>query len=121
MSTTVTLFDLGLNNEGRRLAGRVVTKGGSYGLNNCLEHEKDDPMVEFWSPSPSRTAFPEKYTDDDAYFISRYYLSTLTGECRYSSGRSMTDGLCLDGGSMLCAEGVQVETICKQAIQEVQS
>jgi|13_taG_2_1085334.scaffolds.fasta_scaffold04522_7 hypothetical protein len=121
MSTTVKLYDLGLNNEGQRLAGRVVTKGGTYGLNNCLEHGIDEPMVEFWWPSVNRENFPEAYIDEDASFISRYYLTTLTGECRYSSGRSMTDGLCLDGGSMLCAEGVQVETICKQAIQAVQS
>jgi len=121
MSTSVALIDLGLNREGQRLAGRVVFKGDLYGLNNCLEHGKDDPLVEFWWPSANRTDFPERYADDDACFIGRYYLTTLTGECKWSKRSSITEGICLDGGSRLCAAGVQVEAICRQAMLEVTS
>lgn len=41
----------------------IVQKGGAYGLNKCLTHTKDDPLVEFYTAK--------------GQFVSRYYLSTL--------------------------------------------
>ena len=50
---------------------RVVSKGQQYGLNNCLTHDSNDHLVEFYSA---------KWVDADrpfGHFISRYYFSTL--------------------------------------------
>jgi len=52
---------------------KIVSNGESYGLNNCLTHEKDDPLVEFYDTRyANRKGFGPK-----GQFVSRYYLSTL--------------------------------------------
>lgn len=62
---------------------RVVQKGDVYGLNNCLTHDRDDPLVEFYD---------SKHGDQ---FVSRYYRSTLL---KAEGSRSLSrTGLCLDG------------------------
>ena len=43
---------------------RLVTKGDRYGLNDCLVHEEDKPMVEFYSTKVQKTG--------RGYFVSRY-------------------------------------------------
>jgi hypothetical protein len=48
---------------------RVVTKGQKYGLDFCLTHESDEPLVEFYDRDNAHTVFGQ--------FASRYYLSTL--------------------------------------------
>lgn len=48
---------------------RIVTKGQKYGLNNCLTHTSDDPLVEFYDRDHDHTEFGQ--------FVSRYYLSTV--------------------------------------------
>lgn len=63
---------------------RVVTNGQSYGLNNCLKHDRDDPLVEFHDSRYELT--------DLGQFVSRYYLSTLLKDCEQ-------EGLLLDTGS----------------------
>jgi len=65
---------------------RIVNKGDRYGRADCLTHDDDRPMVEFYD---------HRYTHGDwadrGQFVSRYYVSTLLeGENR---------GLCLDGGN----------------------
>ena len=67
------------NDNGLTFRVRVVLKGDKYGRNNCLTHDKSDPLVEF-------------YTDESNYFVSGYYLSTLLE--RIDDGC----GICLDGG-----------------------
>jgi len=63
---------------------RVVRKGDRYGLNNCLVHDKSDPLVEFYD------------TTHGEQFVSRYYRSTLLSD---NGPRSLDrTGLCLDGG-----------------------
>lgn len=47
-----------------RFEVRVIDKNGSYGRDDCLIHDKDDALVEFWDI---------KYNQ----FVSRYYKSTL--------------------------------------------
>lgn len=42
----------------------IIGKGDSYGRDNLLIHDKDDPLVEF-------------HDLDNNHFISRYYASTL--------------------------------------------
>lgn len=65
-------------------AVRVVEKGESYGLRNCLTYEKDEPLVEFYD-----TRFPHTNLGQ---FVSRYNLSTLVESHPYGQG------LCLYGG-----------------------
>jgi hypothetical protein len=64
----------------------LVRKGDRYGLENCLTHEKDDPMVEFYDADYAGKPYFTKV----GQFVSRYYLSTLT--------ERPVAGLCLDGG-----------------------
>lgn len=60
---------------------RLVRAGENYGLNNCLTHEGDDPLVEFYDGRYDHTEFGQ--------FVARYSMSTLLGH---------EGGLCLDGG-----------------------
>ena len=51
---------------------RLVLKGESYGLNDKLTHEKEEPMVEFFfNPKPG------DLMSNPPYFVSRYYISTF--------------------------------------------
>lgn len=56
----------------RKWRVRIVRKGESYGLNNCLTHEYDDPLIEFWDLDASKEKFGE-----EGQFVSSYYLSTF--------------------------------------------
>lgn len=66
---------------------KLVKQGEKWGRDNCLTHDKADPLVEFYDA---------RYTKLDplGQFISNYYLSTLMntqwGDCR--------EGLNLYGG-----------------------
>ena len=52
-------------------AVRIVEKGDKYGLKDCLTHEGDEPLVEF---------FDTRYEHTDlGQFVSRYFIDTLTG------------------------------------------
>lgn len=55
---------------GRLLQAVLILKGGRYGVQDSLVHEKDDPLIEFW-------AYSEKL--EDFQFVSSYYLSTFMG------------------------------------------
>lgn len=62
--------------EVRRIEGfnvRIVHKGESYGRNNCLTHDQDDPLVEFYD-ARWQGRIPDWPLGQ---FVSRYYLSTL--------------------------------------------
>lgn len=48
---------------------RIVTKGQKYGLDNCLTHSSDEPLVEFYDRDHDHTEFGQ--------FVTRYYLSTI--------------------------------------------
>lgn len=60
-----------INDKGIKFNVLIVRKGDTYGLNDCLTHDEDRPLVEFY---------------DDRYkhgfgmygqFVSRYYADTL--------------------------------------------
>jgi hypothetical protein len=72
-----------INDNGRIWAVRVVRKGKKYGLDNCLTHGEDVPLVEFYDCRYEHTPLGQ--------FVSRYYLTTLLQ-------RYPLQGLCLDGG-----------------------
>jgi len=82
-----------ISESGRQFNVRLVRKGERYGLNDCLTHEKDQPMVEFYDASQDSAKFGAR-----GQFISRYYLDTLTGADRFSRGDVRDGGrLCLHG------------------------
>jgi len=74
------------NDEGRAFSVVVVLEGERYGLNDCLTHDKADPLVEFYDMTG----------DDRAFTGGRYYLSTLAGEDQWALQPG--EGLDLNGG-----------------------
>ena len=52
---------------------RIIETGDNYGRNNCLTHDKDGAMVEFYD-----ARYPEiEFGFSLGQFVSRYYLHTL--------------------------------------------
>jgi hypothetical protein len=74
-----------INAAGRDFLVRVVATGDRYGRDDCLVHEKDEPMVEFYDRTACGDFGPR------GQFVSRYYLFTL-------DKHSPSVGLDLDGG-----------------------
>jgi hypothetical protein len=64
-------------------AVRVIREGNNYGLDNCLIHKEQRPLVEFYDCRYEHT--------DLGQFVSRYYVETLLD-------RQPDTGLCLHGG-----------------------
>ena len=60
-----------INDDGRTFTVRVIEQGDNYGLNDCLTHEKQKPMVEFFDKT-----YIEGFTPL-GQFVSRYYYATL--------------------------------------------
>ena len=67
-------------------AVRVVRKGDNYGLNGCLTHDEENPLVEFYDAEYDFTKYGQ--------FVSRYYVSTIVED----ENRLIQNGLNLDGG-----------------------
>ena len=65
-----------VNQVGRAFNVRLVRKGDRYGLNDCLVHDKDEPLVEFWDATYENDP---RFTPKLGQFVSRYCLDTLTG------------------------------------------
>ena len=83
------------NADGRTFAVRILQDGARYGRNDCLTVE-GETLVEFWDTTH---AGEEHFHPVLGNFTGgRYYLSTLRGESRYSSGNLRQTGLCLHGG-----------------------
>lgn len=100
------MHNLGLNEQGYALAARTINKGDSYGLNDCLTYDENKgPLIEFYHAATD--AAP-------AYFIGRYYRTTLMGRCTVLPDRTpaATHGLCLCGATGLTATAQQVQTAC---------
>ena len=97
-------------NSGIRWCVRIVFEGDNYGLNHCLEHDKDEPMIEFYDMDSGAAAIMRNSDDKtEAYlaeeygqFVSRYYYSTLKMRDPLGKGNALTDwserGLNLHGG-----------------------
>lgn len=79
---------------------RIVSKGESYGRDDCLTHDKDEALVEFYDAK--HTALMPR-----GQFVSRYYIYTLLGH------RPGHVGLALDGG-------VPEWSISPKGVQEIQ-
>lgn len=67
---------------------RIAFKGDRYGRLDCLVHDKDDPLVEFYDASIGDTP--------RGYFVKRYYLETLIAAP--SPRQVRAQGLLLDTG-----------------------
>jgi hypothetical protein len=74
------------NDKGRPFLVRVVLQGERYGLDDCLTHDKPDPLIEFYDRTYAGPQFGER-----GQFVSRYCARTLADH-RHGAG------LCLDGG-----------------------
>ena len=61
---------------------RIVFKGGQYGLNDCLVHDKAEPMIEFHDARYKTRGFDPEL----GQFVTRYYLKTLLGLDQWGSG-----------------------------------
>jgi hypothetical protein len=78
------------NDLGIEMIARLVHKGDKYGLNGCLTHDTEEPLVEFYDA---------RYNHNELFgfcgqFVGRYYLSTLEEDRR----TLVMYGLDLDGG-----------------------
>lgn len=69
-----------VNEAGRAFNVRLVRRGDRYGLNDCLVHDKDEPLVEFWDATYENDP---RFTRGLGQFASRYCLGTLTGKPGY--------------------------------------
>jgi len=58
------------NDQCRPFLVRVVRKGDTYGLRDCLTHDKAEPMIEFYDATGA-------CGDSRGSFVQRYYVSTL--------------------------------------------
>lgn len=68
---------------------RVVFTGDRYGRLDCVVHDKEDALVEFYDASIADTP--------RGYFVSRYYLETLIAAPEPTS-HVRSEGLLLDTG-----------------------
>ncbi len=71
------------NKNGRKFRAKIIRKGDQYGKDNCLTHDGDKPLVEFWDLTYQNNKF-----GPDGQFVSRYYVETIL---------EVVNGLCLQG------------------------
>lgn len=64
---------------------RIVSRGNTYGRDDCLTHNEDDALVEFYDAKQDPAKFGRR-----GQFVSRYYLTTLL--------QDLPNGLQLEGG-----------------------
>lgn len=90
-----------VNAVGRVFNVRLVREGARYGLNDCLVHDNDDPLVEFWDATYENDP---RFTPRLGQFVARYYLSTLAERrsahalalCGHEPAWTVTGGNVLD-------------------------
>lgn len=75
-----------MNDAGREYTVRVIFEGDEYGLNDCLVHDEEEPVVEFYD----RSYFFDE--NGRGQFVSRYYMSTLL-EDEEVTGLNLEDGV----------------------------
>lgn len=61
---------------------RIVEQRDSYGLDNCLIHDKKEPLVEFYDARYNHTPFGQ--------FVSRYGMDTIV---QSKSGLNLNFGI----------------------------
>jgi hypothetical protein len=78
------MFTISNEIAGKTFKVKILRKGDQYGLNKCLTHEDDVPLVEFYDAVSDH--------DPEGRFISRYSADSLLGQCKFS-GTDITLGL----------------------------
>ena len=78
-----------VNDVGRAFNVRLVRRGDRYGLDDCLVHDKDAALVEFWDATYENDS---RFSPGLGQFVSRYFLDTLTGKDGF--GRDHRRGSC---------------------------
>ena len=78
-----------VNDTGRAFNVRLVRKGDRYGLDDCLVHDKDAALIEFWDATYENDP---RFSPGLGQFVSRYFLDTLTGKDAF--GRDHRRGSC---------------------------
>lgn len=96
------------NTNGREFLVRVVRKGDRYGLDDCLTHDKPEPLIEFYDLKYAGTKFGER-----GQFVSRYYASTIA---KHVPGVGLdlhmgVDGWKVDGPAMVAVINLARETM----------
>lgn len=64
-----------MNEAGRRFAVRCIRKGDRYGLNGCLVHDGEEPLVEFLDVTPEGGPGPMAEPGFVARFPARAVLN----------------------------------------------
>lgn len=77
------------NESGDQFNVVILKKGDRYGLDNCLTHDKDRPVIEFYDAE--YPIHKDPHGKILGQFVSRYYTKTLLES-------NLHGGLCLDGG-----------------------
>jgi hypothetical protein len=62
---------------------RLVERGDTYGLEFCLTHNKDEPLVEFYDTRHQHTKAPDGQMLGQ--FVSRYSRGALDGVSKWSA------------------------------------
>ena len=88
-----------VNDAGRVFNVRLVRQGEAYGLDDCLTHDKADPLVEWYDATYEGVHGVGPW----GQFVASYCYSTLTGQDGWSRNdyRNGSRGLSLDGGEPL--------------------
>jgi hypothetical protein len=74
------------NEAGRRFLVRCIRKGDRYGLNGCLLHDGDDPVIEITDVTPPGETGPPAWQSFLARFPARTVLGWGTGGGVWLSG-----------------------------------
>jgi hypothetical protein len=98
-----------VNDKGRAFNVRLVCKGDRHGLRDCLVHDKDEPLVEFWDATYKHDP---RFSPGLGQFASSYYLSTLTERrslvgldlCGHEPAWKLTAGNVVDAVAAAAAE-----------------
>lgn len=94
---------------------RFVPEGGKYGVDLCLTHDDENPLIEFYDNRYPHTEFGQ--------FVSRYYLETLLDRKHPVNAGIMLDpepswslsGACL-GEVLSWAKSVRSDDLLKQLL-----
>lgn len=73
------------NSNGLSFNVRIVRKGDTYGLNNCLTYDEDTAMVEFYDTRYNHTPLGQ--------FVSRYCVTTILERLGQYAGLNLDCGI----------------------------
>ncbi len=78
--------------NGRPWLVRIVRTGDKYGRDDCLTHDEDKALVEYYDLEHASDRF-----DARGQFVSRYYAGTLLGHDGFYGDGNRNTGILLHG------------------------